>query len=143
MLRYPQNGRITSTTENHTQIDLPGIEGTNLISKYLTIDVVDGENCSPLTDEWFPDMVGKVQKRRVKINDLLFLREEDWEGAMGKSRERVCYSISRLNICVSITMNIVFVVHDNFYPSIIPRVDLDAEKMIGSLVANTFKWIDA
>lgn len=143
MFRYPPDGKIIKQEENHIHIELPRFDGTNLREKYLTVDCVEGGNCTPLTDEWFPDMVDKVQKRKVKINDLLFLKERDWEGAMGSYRDRICYSISRLNICVSITMNVIFVAHDNFYPSIIPRVDSDAEMMIGTLVANTFKWLDA
>jgi hypothetical protein len=141
-LRYPPDGKITNQTENHIRIELPRIDGTNLRQKYLTIDYVEDKNCSPITADWSPDMVDKIQKRKVKINDNIFLKESDRDGAAGKYRNRISYSTTRLNICVSITINLIFTAHDNYYPLIIPRLDSDAEIMVGALVANTFTWLE-
>ena len=142
MFRYPEDGKITHKTDSHIHIALPRLEGTNLSEKYLTIDWTNSEHCSPLMDNWYPDMVDMVQRRKVKINDLIFLKERDSEGAAGSYLDRICYSISRPNLCVSLTINILFHAHGNYYPSLIPRLDWDTEMMIGTLVANTFAWLD-
>jgi len=141
MFRYPENGKITHKADSHVRIELPRLEGTNLSEKYLTIDWTNSEHCSPLTDYWYPNMVDMVQRRKVKINDLIFLKEMDSEGGAGSYLDRICYSISRSNLCVSITINMFFHAHGNYYPSLIPRLDWDTEMMIGTLVANTFAWL--
>ncbi|HEU0294928.1 MAG TPA: toll/interleukin-1 receptor domain-containing protein [Anaerolineales bacterium] len=142
MFRYPSEGKIKIQSDSHVRIDLPRLEGTNLREKYLTIDSVESEDCAPLTKKWLPDMADAVQKRKVIINNLVFLKESDGEGAAGSYLECVSYSISRPNLCVSIAINLLFSAHGNYYPLLIPRLDRDAEIMIATLVANTFTWLD-
>lgn len=145
MFYYPPEGKIKSETNNHIRIDLPALEGTDLREKYLTIDAVENEgdsDCAPLTKKWSPGMDDTVQKRKVRINDYVFLKESDGEGGAGSYLQCISYSISRLNLCVSIAINLFFSAHGNYYPLIIPRLDKDTEIMVATLVANTFKWLD-
>ncbi len=138
-LSYPPQAALTEPEPDQVRIDLPLQAGTNLVEKYLQIDMSTGvEECaSPLAGGYDPEA---LQSENVLINGSEFLKQSGSEGAAGNYYDWVGYSTIRSDACISLT----FVLHSldpyNFETPP-PTFDWQGETMVFDLMLDTFNWL--
>ena len=105
-LKYPQGGQISNSTDISARIQLPFIQGTNLLEKYLDVSVAENVNpcSSPNAQQYTP---GTIQPQQVTINTLAFILESGSDAGAGNIYEWTAYSTVKGSACVSLT----FVLH--------------------------------
>jgi len=136
---FPSDARMGDQTGTSARVDLPFTSGTNLTEKYLQIDVQqDVDPCSsPQASGYAP---GTVPRTPVQINGLEFIKETGQGAATGNRYDWEAYSISRENLCVSLT----FVLHSfepELQPTPPPAYDQAAESQIFPQIVSTFQWL--
>ena len=143
IFQYPLGTEIVIDKMDEIRINFPMVPGTNLHSKYITVDIMEGEPCSnPLTKDWFDAIAGRVNRKKVRIGKLMFLREIGEDGGMSKWEQWVSYSTSRKTICVSMTIHTIVTSDGPRYPHELPKIDVDADKEVILKTASTFRWLD-
>jgi hypothetical protein len=136
-LQYPPGGSLVpGATAVAIRIQLPITPGTNLVEKYLDIDVQPGASpCeSPLAAGYAP---GFLTPTSLTINGLPWVRENSSEGAAGSIYDWTAYSTVSGSVCVSLT----FVLHSHnpgVYVTPPPTFNLGAESLIFVSIVNTF-----
>ncbi len=136
---YPMDSSLGEVREDYARINLPITPGTNLVEKYLEIDASQGAaSCtSPLAQGFEP---AAVPTQQVSLQSLGFTRQEGREGAAGNHYQWVAYSITKGDVCVSLS----FVLHsanpENFATPP-PEFDPVQESGIFDQVVATFKWV--
>ncbi len=112
--KYPPQGQISGQTDNVAHIaPLPIVAGTNLVEKYLDINVVENATActSPLTSGHAP---GSFTSVPVSINGIAFIKESGSDAGAGNVHKWTAYSTVKGNACISMS----FVLHslnpDNF-----------------------------
>jgi len=137
-VNYPIGGVLKHDEDNIVQINLPVVHGINLKDKYLSIHCKrDGIQSSPLSYRQMP-----FETSSVEILGKRFLRESDRDGAAGTYGEWTSYSILRESKVVTVSMTLVMTSHDAYFPELLPRIDLTAEKETLIYVISTFSWFD-
>lgn len=139
-VKHPPHGEITENSEDRFHIDLPVPTGTDLRDKRLTIECSDRNDCNNILENELSPSGFPYPTQRVKINDKIFMRQTRLSSAMGKGIEEIVYSIARNHLCIAITFLIVVVDYTNYYPNLINRIDINAEKEVVHLVLKTFEW---
>jgi len=141
--KYPFDTEEIFEKPESVRINFPMVPGTNLLEKWISVGVMKGEPCSnPLTKNWSNEMGSKISKKKVKIGNLLFLREIGGEGNMGKWEQWVSYSTFKNGICVCMTINAIFMSDGPFHPHELPKIDANADKDMILKVASAFQWLD-
>jgi hypothetical protein len=140
-LQYPPGGSLaTGATDTAVRIDLPITPGTNLVEKYLEINVTDGAGTceSPLAAGYAP---GTLTPTNLVINGNNFARVSASEGAAGSFYEWTAYSTVNGSVCVSLT----FVLHSHnpgVYSTPPPTFDGPGESAVFNLIVETFAWLE-
>lgn len=138
-LSYPSQAALTQPDPAQIRIDLTFEPGTNLVEKYLQIDLrTDVEECaSPLAEGYDPEA---LQSENLLVNGSEFLKQSSSEGAAGNYYDWVGYSTIRNNACLSLT----FVLHSldpyNFETPP-PTFDWQGETRDFDLMLGTFTWL--
>lgn len=134
--RFPPGSSVATWSDNKARIYLPYTAGTNLIEKYVNINVADGVN--PCHDT---DLGGPIESTsNVTINGINFLLEAGSSGAAGSVYDWKSYSAFHGNGCVTLT----FVLHSanlGNYPVPPPAFDKAAESAVFDVIMSKFGWI--
>jgi len=142
-LKYPLD--VTEILDRlvETRFEFPTIPGTNLREKFVKIECSESDNCTnPLTKDLPGDPGPMFERRRVKIGELLFLKEIGNDVGMSHGRQWVSYSIARKKMCVTLSIHSFVVDNSPYFPYILPKIDLDADQELILYIASTFCWID-
>ena len=83
-----------------------------------------------------------LRTSNVEILGKRFLRESDGDGAAGTYGEWTSYSISRGSKVVAASITLITTSYQVYFPELIPRIDLAAEKETLVYVVSTFSWLD-
>jgi hypothetical protein len=132
----PAGASITSQSDNVGRVTLPIIvAGTNLLSKYIQIHVVEGANpcVSPAVDN-------PTSSENVTINNIQFNKQSGQGAAAGNRYDWTAYSTTRNNACISLAFILHSAVQGNYSPTP-PAFDSAAESAVFSTVMSTFNWI--
>lgn len=125
-----------SRSDNVGQVSLPIVKaGTNLLSKYIQIHVVEGAN--PCVS---PAVENPISSENVMINNIQFLKQTGEGAAAGNRYDWTAYSTLRNNACISLA----FVLHSanpGNYPVPPPEYDRAQETAVIGTVMSTFNWI--
>jgi hypothetical protein len=125
-----------SQADNVGQVTLPIVNaGTNLLSKYIQIHVVEGAN--PCVN---PAMENPTSSENVTINNIQFLKQSGQGAAAGNRYDWIAYSTVRNNACISLA----FILHSanpGNYPTPPPVFDMAVESAVVGTTMNTFNWI--
>lgn len=138
MFGYP--GQILDgRTDNYARIDLPFVQGTNLVDKYLEVIVAeDVSTCqSPLASS---SMVQSSET--VVISGITFLKQTGSDAGAGNLYQWVAYSTPQEDVCVSLD----FVLHSlnpGNYATPPAVFDYAAESMVFGQIVSTFSWLTA
>ncbi len=139
-LQYPPAGSIDpGATDTAIRIELPFTPGTNLVEKYVNINVQTSvSTCeSPNAAGYAP---GTLTPTTLVINGLTWVKESAGEGAAGSRYDWTAYSTVNGIVCVSLT----FILHSHppeLYPTPPPAFNQSAELAIFILVVATFRWL--
>jgi hypothetical protein len=125
-----------SQSDTTGQVTLPIVNaGTNLLSKYIQVHVVEGAN--PCVS---PAMENPTQSETVTINGIQFLKQSGQGAAAGNRYDWTAYSTMRNNACISLA----FVLHSanpGNYATPPPVFDMAVESAVIGATMNTFNWI--
>jgi hypothetical protein len=130
--KFPPGSSIASQSDNVGRVYLPFTSGSNLIQKYVDVNVVEG--ASPCKD---PNSTAMVTSENVTLNGIQFLQEVGSEGAAGNVYDWVGYSTQKDNACISLT----FVLHSTnpgVFQTPPPLFDKAAESAIFPTIMGTF-----
>src|SRR5687767_2948624 len=84
--RFPPGSIVVSASDNGGRVNLPFTAGTNLSSKYVDVQIVEGANpCKRSAG-------GATSSENVTINGIQFLKELGSEGAPGSIYDWTSYS---------------------------------------------------
>jgi len=140
VLKYPQGGQISDSTDISARIQLPYVQETNLEEKYLDVSVAENINpcSSPDAQQYSP---GTIQPQQVIINSLPFILESGMDAGMGNIYEWTSYSTVKGIACVSLT----FVLHSSnpaMYSTPPAIFDNNAESAVFADIVSTFSWLN-
>ena len=131
---YPQEGQITSQTDEAARIMLPIAAGTTLKEKYLDLRITQ-------TTDVCRSSLGVPQTSTLLfINGMPFRKETGAEGAAGSLYQWTAYSTAHDTTCVSLG----FVLHSlnpGAFPTPPPVFNEEQESAIFGQIANTFGWL--
>jgi len=133
--RYPAEGQIVSQQDHSAHISLPVAQGTNLVEKFIDVEVT--ENANPCVSQ----NPGVSQSQQVTVNGISLLEESGADAGAGQLYEWLAYSTSQDNVCVSLT----FVLHSTNpgnYATPPPLFDKPAESDIFPPILATFAWLN-
>jgi len=139
--RYPKEGQIFSQENGYARINgLPFAPGTNLVEKYLEVNVAENANpcSSPLTQGYAP---GYIQSQQVTINGLAWVIEGGEDAGAGQIHTWTAYSTVKGNACVSLS----FILHSTnpgMYSTPPPLFDEAAESAVFADIVFTFVWLN-
>lgn len=139
--RYPKEGQIANQENGYARITgLPFAAGTNLVEKYLEVDVAENANpcSSPLTQGYAP---GSYQSQQVTINGLAWVIEGGADAGAGQIHTWTAYSTVKGNACVSLS----FILHSTnpgVYSTPPPLFDEAAESAVFADIVFTFVWLN-
>ena len=130
--KFPPGSSIASQSDNAGRVYLPFAPATNLVQKYVDVNVVeDATQCkSPATTQM-------ATSENVTINGIPFLKETGAEGATGNYYDWIGYSTQKGTDCISLT----FVLHSTnpgVYPTPPPLFDATAESAVFGTIMSTF-----
>lgn len=139
-VHYPK-GEIASKKDTFFQIDLPGIEGTNLYNRSLSILCKDDGNLSSQVIQRLPWI---HKSSYVDVLGLTFLRESGEDAAMHKFHLVTSFSVQRQSRVVHLTFHLDTYVAEVIYqgPGVIVEVDkkIATDTLLG--VVSSFTWLD-
>jgi hypothetical protein len=137
-IRYPLEGKILHENDEVLHIGLPTPQGTNLKKRIITIHFNEsGKLSSPYNHNIPP-----FESSNVEILGLRFLRESDSEGGVGILEDWTSYSISQGNKVVTTSIVLTTANYHMYYPHLLPRLDLAAEKETILYALTTFSWLN-
>lgn len=128
---------VDGRTDNYARINLPFVQGTNLVDKYLEVIVAEGvSTCqSPLATSSILQ-----SSETVVISGIPFLKQTGGDAGAGNLHQWVAYSTSRGNACVSLD----FVLHSlnpGNFSTPPPVFDYAAESLVFGQIASTYSWL--
>lgn len=133
----PSGASIISQSDNKGRVNLPIItSGTNLLEKYIEVNVADGVNPCKAPDNGSPPLTSVNET----INNIQFLKETGSGAAAGNRYDWTAYSTMRNNGCISLT----FILHSanpGNYATPPPVFDSAGESAVITTIMNTFNWI--
>jgi hypothetical protein len=135
-VHYPK-GKVAEERDDYFQVDLPGIQGTDLTARFLSIHSKNDGNLSnrnihnPL---W-------AQRSYVDVLGLTFLRESDQEGGMSLTHSITSFSTQCQSVVVNLTYHLVTVASDAFDPGAIVEIDRKSATDILLRVVSSFRWL--
>jgi hypothetical protein len=136
--QYPPDSHFLGTNEGETRLDLPILSGTNLVEKYLDIDV--GRAAGPCTSPAARGFASsQLIQQEVVINGIPLEKVSGGNAGAGNFYEFEAYTVTRGSSCVSLT----FVLHSTNrlnYPTPPPQFDKHAEAAVYDEILSTFHW---
>jgi hypothetical protein len=137
-ISYPLDGKVVKENSDSIYISLPIFQGTNLKNRLITIHFNEsGKLSSPYNHDTPP-----FESNMSEILGLRFLRESDSEGGVGILEEWTSYSISHGNKVVTASIILTTTSYQLYFPQLLPRLDLTAEKETLVYALTTFSWLD-
>jgi hypothetical protein len=135
---YPSQGQISSQTNTGAHITLPFTPGTNLVEKYLDVNVAtNATTCSsPLTQGYTP---GSFQSQQVTINGINFVNESGSNAGAGNIFNWVAYSTLKGTNCISLGFTLHSTNPGNS-PTPPPAFDMNAESAVFSTIVSSFAF---
>jgi len=131
----PTGATIASQSDNAGRVNLPIAAGTNLLEKYLQVNVVDGAN--PCVS---PAVENPVSSENVTINNIQFLKQTGNGAAAGNRYDWTAYTTTRNNACIALA----FILHSanpGNYQTPPPLFDPAAESAVFTTMISSFNWI--
>jgi hypothetical protein len=122
-------------SDNAGRVNLSFAPGTNLLSKYIQVNVVEGAN--PCRS---PAVENPLTTENVTINSIQFRKETGEGAAAGNRYDWTAYSTTRNSACISLA----FILHSanpGNYATPPPEFDKVAESGVIGTTMNTFNWI--
>ncbi len=136
--QYPPDSHFLGTNEGATRLDLPILSGTNLVEKYLDIDVGPAAGaCTSPAARGFAS--SQLIQQEVVINGIPLEKVSGGDAGAGNFYEFDAYTVTRGSSCVSLT----FVLHSTNrlnYPTPPPQFDKHAEAAVYDEILSTFHW---
>jgi len=133
----PPGATIVNQSETTGRVSLPLVAaGTNLISKYLQINVKEGAN--PCVN---PVMENPTSSENVTVNSMQFLKQSGQGAGAGNRYDWTAYSTTIGNACISLA----FVLHSanpGNYATPPPVFDMPAESAVVGTTMATFGKIN-
>jgi len=129
----PPGSTIVSQSDSGGRVDLPLTQGTNLVEKFIDINVEEGQDTckSPAT--------GTVDSTEdVTLNGIDFLKEVGSDTASGETYDWMGYSTAKGNACISLT----FVLHSSdasTYATPTAPFDQSAESAVFPTIMSSFQ----
>lgn len=131
----PSGATVLNQSDTAGQVRLPFAAGTNLISKYILIKVVEGLNpCR------FTDMAGGGTPENVTINNIAFTRQSGEEAAAGSRFNWTAYTTTINSACISLTFILHSLNRDN-YATPPPPFDMAKETEVIGMTMSTYSKI--
>jgi len=136
---YPTQGQISNQTATGAHITLPFTSGTNLVEKYLDVNVAtNATTClSPIAQGYAP---GALQPQQLTFNGINFVEESGELGAAGNFYDWVGYSTLKGTNCISLT----FTLHSTdpgVYPTPPPTFNMQAESAVFANIVASFVFL--
>ncbi|HJR80724.1 MAG TPA: NBR1-Ig-like domain-containing protein [Anaerolineales bacterium] len=131
----PAGATIVNQSDNSGRVNLPFASGTNLLSKYIQVNVVEGAD--PCRS---PAVENPLTTDNVTINSIPFVRQTGEGAAAGNRYDWTAYSTVRNNACISLA----FILHSanpGNYATPPPEYDEVAESAVIQTTMSTFNWI--
>ncbi len=129
----PTGANIVSQSDNTGRVNLPLVRaGTNLLSKYIQIHVVEGAD--PCVS---PAVENPTASENVTINNMQFLKQSGQGAAAGNRYDWTAYSTTNNNACISLA----FVLHSanpGNYATPPPVFDMAAESAVIGTTMSTY-----
>jgi len=137
-VNYPGNGEFTKL-ENGIQIEMPVLQGTNLLYKSIMIHLKED---GILPNSLVKDFAWIDPPRYIDILGKRFLRESASEGGMSKVYECVSYSILREDKVIALSLNLTSFQPGVFIPGEVTIVDSEAQKEVLLYMVSSFTWLE-
>ncbi len=137
---YPIQGLISNQTNTGAHITLPFTSGTNLVEKYLDVNVATNvtTTCiSPLAQGYTP---GSLQSQQAAFNGINFVNESGFLGAAGNFYNWVAYSTLKGTNCISLTLTL-HSVDPGALPTPPPTFNLQAESAVLTTIVSSFVFL--
>jgi hypothetical protein len=128
----PPGSNIVSQSDTTARVSLPVTAGTNLLSKYIQLNVVEGAN--PCVN---PLMENPTSSENVTINNIQFLKQSGQGAGAGNRYDWTAYSTTANNACISLA----FVLHSanpGNYATPPPVFDMTKESAVINTTIATF-----
>ena len=133
----PPGSTIVSQSDTTSRVSLPLVTaGTNLISKYIQINVREGVN--PCVS---PEMENPTSSENVTINNIQFLKQSGQGAAAGNRYDWTAYSTTSNNACISLA----FILHSantGNYATPPPVFDMAKESAVIGTIMATYNKIN-
>lgn len=133
----PSGATIVNQSDNAGRVNLPIVTpGTNLLSKYIQVNVVEG--ASPCVS---PAVENPTASEDVTINGIQFLKQTGQGAAAGNRYDWTAYSNTSNNACISLA----FILHSanpGNYPTPPPEFDMPAESAVIETTMSTYNKIN-
>jgi len=103
---YPIQGQLTNQTSTGARITLPFASGTNLVEKYVDVNVatnVTSSCVSPIAQGYTS---GSLQSQQVTFNGINFVKQSSELGAAGSFFDWIAYSTLKASNCISLTFTL-------------------------------------
>jgi hypothetical protein len=131
----PAGATIVTQSDNAGRVNLPFKAGTNLLEKYIQVNVEEGKTpcISPAVDN-------PSSSENVTINNIQFTKQMGQGAAAGNRYDWTAYSTTRNNACISLA----FILHSanpGNYATPPPVFDMAAESAVIGTTISTFNWI--
>lgn len=138
--RYPKEGQIANQENGYASITgLPFAPGTNLVEKYMEVNVAQNAFPCPSTNVNIES--GNGGSQQILVKGIVFQQQNGIGAAAGNIFEWTAYSTQKANVCASLT----FVLHSTNpgnYLTPPPLFDKTAESKLFSSILATFAWLN-
>ncbi|HXD11273.1 MAG TPA: NBR1-Ig-like domain-containing protein [Anaerolineales bacterium] len=133
----PTGATIASQSDNTGRVNFPIASGTNLLEKYLIVNIAEGTNpcTSPVVDG------APISNENVTINNIPFAKTTGQGVAAGNIYDWIVFATTKNTACITMT----FVMHSanpGVYTTPPPVFDKNAESAILNATMSTFNWIN-
>ncbi|HLF75120.1 MAG TPA: NBR1-Ig-like domain-containing protein [Anaerolineales bacterium] len=131
----PNGSTIVNQSDTAGRVNLPFTAGTNLVEKYIQVNVEEGADpCDS------PAVENPTSSENVTINSIQFLKQSGQGAAAGNRYDWTAYSTRRSNACISLAFILHSINQGNVSPTP-PPFDPAAESAVFSTVMASFNWI--
>jgi len=133
--RYPPDAKIEEDINSEVNIIFRVPEGTNLLRKDINVRCIKGNDLpNPLLIKNGPY---DTAIRKFVVNGVEFARQITSSTAKSSTLEKTAYGVLLRNVCVILTLNMRIVDSGPYYPSLLPKLDLDSERQVSLLILST------
>jgi len=136
--KYPSGGQLLDgNTDTYARINLPFVQGTNLIEKYL--EAIVTENADPCQSPLATQSMLQTSEQ-VVVNGITFLKQTGEDGTAGHTNKWIAYSTARNNVCVSLDF-VLRSANPGVFETPPPLYDEVFETGIFGQIVSTYTWL--